>query len=78
MAADGSSAGDRPALAQTVDLNFAQPTYDDVKQRGLLYHHELKIPSRAVQFRILIANMATGKIGTVTIPLSEVGPAEEF
>ena len=78
MAADGSSAGDRPALAQTVDLNFTQPTWDDVTQRGLLYHHELKIPARAVQFRILIANMATGKIGTVTIPLSEVGPAEQF
>jgi hypothetical protein len=76
MAPDGSSAGDRPALAQTVDLNFAQTTYDDVKQRGLLYHHELKIPPRAAQFRILIANMATGKIGTVTIPLSEVGAIE--
>ena len=78
MAADGSSAGDRPALAQTVDLNFTQPTYDDVTQRGLLYHHELKIPPKAVQFRILIANMATGKIGTVTIPLSEVGPAGQL
>jgi VWFA-related protein len=76
MAADGSIVGDRPALAQTVNLNFGQPTYTDATQHGLLYSNELKIPAKAVEFKILIANMATGKIGTVTIPLSEVGPAE--
>ena len=78
MAADGSTVGDRPALAQTVNLNFSQPTYDGATQRGLLYHNELKIPAKAVEFKILIANMATGKIGTVTIPLSEVEPAKRF
>jgi len=35
-------------------------------------------PGKAVEFKILVANMATGKIGTVTIPLSEVEPAERF
>jgi VWFA-related protein len=78
MAADGSIVGDRPALAQNVDLNFTQPTYDGAMQHGLLYRNELKIPAKAVELKILIANMATGKIGTVTIPLSEVGPAERF
>lgn len=78
MAADGSTVGDRPALAQTVNLNFSQPTYDGATQHGLLYHNELKIPAKAVEFKILIANMATGKIGTVTIPLSEVEPAKRF
>jgi VWFA-related protein len=78
MAADGSIVGDRPALAQTVNLNFSQPTYDAATQRGVLYRNELKIPAKAVELKILIANMATGKIGTVTIPLSEVGPAERF
>jgi len=78
IAADGSIVGDRPALAQTVNLNFSQPTYDDATQHGLLYRNELKIPAKAVEFKILIANMATGKIGTVTIPLSEVEPAERF
>jgi VWFA-related protein len=76
MAADGSIVGDRPALAQTVKLNFSQQTYDAATQHGLLYRNELKIPPNAVEFKILIANNATGKIGTVTIPLSEVGPAE--
>lgn len=74
MGADGRIVGARPALDQTVKLNFAQPTYDAVTQSGLLYHNEVKIPANAVEFKILIANIATGKIGTVTIPLSEVGP----
>jgi VWFA-related protein len=78
MAADGSIVGDRPALAQTVDLNLSQPTYDAAMQRGFLYHRELKIPAKAVEFKLLFANMPAGKIGTVTIPLSEVGPAERF
>ena len=73
MAADGSIVGARPALDQTVTLNFSQPTYDAATQNGLSYRNELKIPAKAVEFKILIANRATGKIGTVTIPLSEVG-----
>jgi VWFA-related protein len=74
MTVDGSIVGNRPALDQTVNLNLSQPTYDDATQHGLLYRNELKIPAKAVEFKILIANMATGKIGTVTIPLSEVAP----
>jgi VWFA-related protein len=76
MAADGRIVGARPALDQTVKLNFSQPTYDAAAQRGLLYSNEVKIPANAVEFKILIANLANGKIGTVTIPLSEVRPPE--
>jgi VWFA-related protein len=76
MAADGRIVGARPALDQTVNLNFTQPTYDAATRRGLSYRNELKIPANAVEFKILIANRATGKIGTVTIPLSEVATAE--
>lgn len=76
MAADGRTVGARPALEQTVKLNFSQPTYESATQGGILYHNELKIPQNAVEFKILIANVATGKLGTVTIPLSEVGASE--
>jgi hypothetical protein len=76
MAGDGRVVGARPALSQSVKLNFSQPSYDAATKRGLRYHNELKIPGDAVEFKILIANTATGKIGTVTIPVSEVGPAE--
>jgi VWFA-related protein len=72
MAADGRVVGARPALDQTVTLNFTQPTYDAATQRGLSYGNEVKIPANAVEFKILIANRGTGKIGTVTIPLSEL------
>ncbi len=76
MAADGRIVGARPALDQTVNLNFTQPSYDAATQRGLSYRNELKIPANAVEFKILIANRSTGKMGTVTIPLSEVALAE--
>jgi len=36
MAADGSIVGDRPALAQTVNLNLSQPRYDEATQHGLI------------------------------------------
>ena len=39
---------------------------------GLAYHKELKIPARAVELKLLFANPASGKIGTLTIPLSKV------
>jgi VWFA-related protein len=73
MAADGAIVGDRPALAQTVDLKLPQSSYDAAIQGGLAYRNQLKIPAKAVGFRLLVANMATGKMGTVTIPLSKVG-----
>ncbi len=76
MAADGRIVGARPALDQTVTLNFTQPRYDAATQRGISYRNELKIPANAVEFKILITNRATGKIGTVTIPLAEVAIAE--
>jgi hypothetical protein len=76
MAADGRIVGARPALDQTVKLNFSQSSFDAAAQRGLLYRNELKIPAGAVELKILIANLATGKIGTVTIPLSEVRQSE--
>jgi len=74
MSADGKIVGDRPALAQTVDLKLKQPTYEAAIESGLPYRNELKIPAKAVEFKLLVANMATGKIGTVTIPLEDLTP----
>ena len=76
LAGDGTVVGARPALSQTVNLNLTQATYDAAAQQGLLYRNELKIPAKAVELKLLVANMATGKIGTLTIPLADVGPAE--
>ncbi len=69
--ADGIVAGD--VFSQTMTLNLRQTTYDAAVQDGLPYRNiELKVPNKAVELRLLFANLATGKIGTLTIPLSEV------
>ena len=40
---------------------------------GLPYHRvELKVPAKAVELKLLVASPASGKIGTLTIPLSDI------
>jgi hypothetical protein len=68
--ADGIVASD--PFAQTLTLNFNQGTYDTALRFGLAYHKELKIPARAVELKMLFANPASGKIGTLTVPQSKV------
>jgi VWFA-related protein len=70
MAADGKPVGE--AVSQRLNLNLRQATYDSVVQQGIAYHNVLKIPPAAVELRLLFANPASGKIGTFTLPLSEV------
>jgi hypothetical protein len=69
--AGGIGAG--AAFAQTVNLNLHRATYEKAMRGGLTYHNEWKIPAGAVKLKLLFANPASGKIGTLTIPLSEVG-----
>jgi VWFA-related protein len=69
--ADGIVAGD--VFSQTVILNLRQTSYDKAVRGGVVYHSELKIPRKAVEVKLLFANVTSGKIGTLTIPLSEVG-----
>lgn len=68
---DGVWAGD--VISQTVTLNLKPATYASMVQSGATYHKELKIPAKAVELKVLIGNLASGKIGTLTIPLSQVG-----
>ena len=44
-------------------------------EKALLYHDAFPIPVKAVDLRLLFANLAAGKIETLTIPLSEVQPS---
>jgi len=67
-AADGSTAGN--AVSQTLTLNLRQPTYDAALERGISFEKVLQIPAKATQLKLLFANPAFGKIGTLTIPLS--------
>jgi VWFA-related protein len=69
--ADGIVAGD--VFSETVTLSLRQSTYDAAVRTGLAYHKlELKIPDKAAELKLLFANPASGKIGTLTVPLSAV------
>lgn len=57
---------------QTMTLNLRPATYDAALKDGLPLTRELKIPPGAVELRLLFANRETGKIGTLTIPLSAI------
>jgi len=70
LAADGTWAED--VVAETLTLSLKAATYESVLQNGLRYGKELTIPSKAVELKLLIGNVASGKIGTLTIPLSDV------
>ena len=68
--ADGRVAG--AVLSQTMNLNLRQATFEEAVRNGLAYRNELKVPAKAVELKLMFANMATGKIGTVAIPLAEI------
>jgi hypothetical protein len=53
-------------------FNLKPATYASMLQSGATYHRELKIPVKAVELKLLIGNLASGKMGTLTMPLSEV------
>ena len=69
VTADGLQAGD--LLSQTVTLNLPPAAYASMSQSGVPYHRELRIPPKAVELKLLVGNLASGKIGTLTIPLSQ-------
>jgi VWFA-related protein len=73
MTADGIFASD--AFAQTLTLKLSQTTYDAAARDGFPYHTELTMPPKAVELKLLFANLASGKIGTLTIPLAKTASA---
>ncbi len=75
MAADGTQAGE--VFSKAIVLNLRPETYASMLESGLPYPQELTIPAKAVELKLLIGNLASGKIGTLTVPLSQIreGPA---
>ena len=59
--------------AQTLTFNLRPATYEAMLH-GDPYrtNSEIPIPAKAAELKVLIGNLATGKIGTLTIPLSEI------
>jgi hypothetical protein len=71
MAADGTQAGD--VFAETAALNLPQPAYESALKNGFVYRKDLNVPANAVELKLLVGNLTTGKIGTLTIPLADIG-----
>ena len=67
MAVDGTEAGE--VVSDTLTLNLRPATYQSMQGTGVLYRKELTVPERAVELKLLVGNLASGKIGTLTIPL---------
>jgi VWFA-related protein len=72
MTADGLPAG--APSAQTMTFNLRPATYESMLKGADPYRTELPIPAKATELKVLVANIASGKIGTLTIPLSEIVP----
>lgn len=67
---DGRIAG--KVIALTMSFQLRPATYAAALQRGLQFRREIEIPAKAVDLNLLVGSLASGKIGTLTIPLSEV------
>ncbi|MGH9646109.1 MAG: VWA domain-containing protein [Bryobacteraceae bacterium] len=70
MGNDGKIAG--KIIPLTMGFHLRPATYAAALQRGFLYRRTIEIPPNAVDLNLLVGNLATGKIGTLTIPLSAV------
>jgi VWFA-related protein len=70
MTADALIASD--AVAQTLVVNLSQTAWDAALRDGLEYHTELPIPPKAAELKLLFSNVASGRVGTLTIHLARV------
>lgn len=43
-----------------------------MQQGGVPLQREFRIPAKAAELKLLVANIASGEAGTLSIPLSEV------
>lgn len=75
VTADGRPAGE--ATAQTLSFSLKPATYESMQKGGDPYrsHSDLAIPAEAVELKVLVGSLASGKIGTLTIPLSKLAPS---
>jgi VWFA-related protein len=76
--AEGAVIGE--ILSQTATFNLRPATYASMSEGGVPFHAKLRVPLKAVELKLLVGNLATGKIGTLTIPLPQIqegGPDAE-
>ncbi len=71
LTAEGAQAGD--TVVNTMSFTLLPASYAAALEKGARYHKEIAIPANAVELDVLVSSVANGKIGTLKIPLSQVG-----
>ena len=59
-------------LKQTANLNLHQQTYEAVMQKGMLFSQGVKPKEGLWQVRVVVYDHATGGVGSLLMPLSQV------
>jgi VWFA-related protein len=60
-------------VSRRIEFNLSERSYDAGQNGGLLFSRALDIPAKAARLRVLVRNEPSGEIGTLTIPIGEVG-----
>jgi len=58
---------------QTLGLRLKEPTYRQVLSTGIPYEHEVKLNKGVASVRIVVVDKNSGRMGSVTIPVSAIG-----
>ena len=57
---------------KTYDLHFTDGQYAELLNRGLQFHQEMQLRADTTTVRVLVQDSATGALGSLIIPLSQV------
>ena len=62
-------------LTQTLGLRLKSATYQSLLPQGLPFEHEVVLRPGMASLRVLVVDENSGRMGSVTIPAPDLGPA---
>jgi VWFA-related protein len=62
------------SVSKTVDLKLPQEGYDKALKTGLPYDHSFRLEPRASSLRVVVRDLGSGNIGSLTIPAPAAAP----
>ncbi len=60
---------------KTLNLNLVRETYDEIMKKGLGLTRSLPLAPGAAQLRVVVRDVSSGSIGSLTIPLTKLIPS---
>ena len=60
---------------KTLNLNLVRKTYDEIMKKGLGLTRNLPLAPGAAQLRVVVRDVSSGSIGSLTIPLTKLIPS---